>query len=166
MIGLDDTAVVEEEAHAAGLAEGAGLEKIADFRRGAVPVVGETLDDDGHLVRREALIDDRLVGDLFVGLAGAFLDGALDGVPVHGGLLGLLDGGGQARVRVRVRAAEFGGDHDFADQFDDQLAFLLRVGFAPGLFPLCAHRFGFAYCETPGGKVQSQIAGDWRIALG
>ena len=58
---------------------------------------------------------------------------------IAGGFLRLLDGGGEARVKVRVRAAEFGRDHDFADQLGGHLAFLLRVFFAPGLFPLCAH---------------------------
>ena len=47
----------------------------------------------------------------------------------------------KARVEVGVSPAEFGRDHDFADQFDDHLAFFLRAGFAPGLFPLCAHDY-------------------------
>ena len=52
----------------------------------------------------------------------------------------VFDGGGKARVQVWVRPAEFGRDYDLADQFGGHLAFLLRVFFAPGLFPLCAHR--------------------------
>src|SRR5208337_1823656 len=42
MRGFDHADVVEEKRHAAGLAERSGLEQIADFRRGAVPVVRET----------------------------------------------------------------------------------------------------------------------------
>ena len=139
MGGFDDAEVIEEEGDAAGLAERAGLEEIADFRRGAVAVVGEALDHHRHFVRREALVGDQLEVDLLIGLAGALLDGALDGVLIARGLLRLLDGGGEARVQVGVRAAEFGRDHDFADQLGGHLAFLLRVVFAPGLFPLCAH---------------------------
>ena len=80
--GFDDAEVVEEEGDAAGLAEGAGLEEVADFRRGAVAVVGQALDDDRHLVRGEAFVGDQLEVDLLVGLAGALLDGALDGVAI------------------------------------------------------------------------------------
>jgi hypothetical protein len=60
---------------------------------------------------------------------------------VDRGFLGLLDGDKQARVEVGVSAAELGRDHDFADELDDHLAFFVRVDFAPGLFPLCAHGF-------------------------
>ena len=42
-------------------------------------------------------------------------------------------------VEVRIGAAEFGGDHDFADEFCDELAFFLSGQFAPGLFPLSTH---------------------------
>ena len=80
--GFDDAEVVEEEGDAAGLAEGAGLEDIADLRRGAVAVVGQALDDHRHFVRREALVGDQFEVDLLVGLPGALLDGALDGVAI------------------------------------------------------------------------------------
>src|SRR4029077_12137401 len=114
------------------------LEDVADFRGGAVPAVGEALDDNRHLMRSEAFVSHQLEADLVVGLPGALLDRALDGVAINRRFAGFLDGGGKARVEVGVSAAELGGDHDFADQFGDQLAFLLRIGFAPGLFPLCA----------------------------
>ncbi len=58
-----------------------------------------------------------------------------------GRFLGFLDGDIQPRVEVGVSAAELGRDHDFADELDDHLAFFVRVDFAPGLFPLCSHRF-------------------------
>ena len=61
--------------------------------------------------------------------------------PVTEDFFGLLDGDKQARVEIGVGAAELGRDHDFADELDDHLAFFVRVDFAPGLFPLCAHEF-------------------------
>ena len=140
MGGLDHAEVVEEEGHTARLAKRAGLEQVADFRCGAVPVVGQTFDDYGHLVGRKTFIDHGFVIDLFTVKTGAFSDGAFNGVPINGGLFRFLDGDEEARVQVGVGAAQLGRDHDFADQFGGHLAFFLRVNFAPGLFPLCAHR--------------------------
>jgi hypothetical protein len=51
-----------------------------DFRRGAVHVVGVNLDNDRHVVRRAALIDDVIHDELFAADARALVDGALDGV--------------------------------------------------------------------------------------
>ncbi len=139
MGGFDHAEVIEEKRHTAGLAERAGLEQIADFRRGAVAAVGETFNDDRHLVGGETFIDDGFVIDLFRVKPGAFFDGAFNGVPVNGSFFGFFDGSEEARIKVGVRTAEFGRDHDFADQFGNHLAFFLRVDFAPGLFPLRAH---------------------------
>src|SRR5207244_12913419 len=82
------------------------------------------------------------------------LDRAFNGVSVNGSLLGFVHGRGQTWVEIGVRPAQFGGDHDFADQLDDQLAFLLRVGFAPGLLPLCAHRTHPVWETHPFGSTQ------------
>ena len=83
--GFDDAEVVEEERDAAGLAEGAGLKEIADFGRGAIAAVGQALDHHRHFVRRKALVGDQLEVDLLLGLAGALLDGAFDGVAIARG---------------------------------------------------------------------------------
>ena len=107
-------------------------------------------------MRGKAFVGDQFEIDLFIRLARAFLDRALDGVAIDRGFAGLFHGGGQARVGIGVRAAELGGDHDFADQFGGHLALLLRVGFAPRLFPLCAHS-GIVW-ETLG-RGSIQIAG-------
>jgi hypothetical protein len=136
--GFDDAEMVEEKGDAAGLTERAGFEQITDFRRGAIAIVGEAFDDDGDFVGRETFVDDGLEIDLFIQLAGAFFDGALDGIAIDGSLFGFFDRDIEAGVEIGVRAAEFGRDHDFADQFGGHLAFFLRAGFAPGLFPLCA----------------------------
>ena len=103
MGSLDDAQVVEEEGDAAGLTKGARLKNIADLRRGAVAAIGEALDDHRDFVRREPLVGDQLEVDLLLGLPGPLLDGALDGVAIARGLLRLLDGGGEARVEIRVR---------------------------------------------------------------
>ena len=115
MGGFDNAEVVKEEGDAAGLAEGARLKYITNLRRGAITAIGEAFDDHRDFVWREPLVGDQLEADLFLGLSGALLDGALDGVLVARGLLRLFDGGVKARVQVRGRAAEFGRDHDFAD---------------------------------------------------
>ena len=65
------------------------------------------------------------------------------GVRGWGGLRHLQSGvtpDGEGPRRPLVRPAQFGRDHQLADQFGDHLPLLLRVGFAPRLFPLCAHR--------------------------
>ena len=139
MHSLDDTAVIEEKADAAGLSQGSGQEQPADFGRGAVPIVSETFHHHRDLVGREALIGDEFKLHRIVRESGPLLDGALDGIAKDGRFTRLLDGRGEARVEVGVSPAEFGGDADFTDQLDDHLAFLLRVGFATGLFPLSAH---------------------------
>jgi hypothetical protein len=161
--------VVEEESDAAGLAQRTGLEEVADFRRGSVPAIGEAFDDDRYFMRREAFVSHLLETDLLIGLAGAFFDGPFDGIAINRGFAGFFDGGGETRVEIGVRAAELGGNHDFADQFGDQLAFLLRIGFAPGLFPLCAQlswlrircatASATAASDFPGGPSTAALAG-------
>ena len=137
--GFDDTESVEEEAHGAGLAELTGAEEVPDFGGGAVPVVGEALDDDRDLMGGESLVEDGLVLDFFVEEPGSLLDAAFDGIPVNAGLFGFLDGDVESRIQVGIRAAEFGGDHDFANEFADDLALFLGVGLASCLFPLRSH---------------------------
>ena len=139
MAGFDHAEMVEEETDAARLAERTGFENIPDFRRGAIPVIGQALHHDGHLVRSEALVGNGLEVHLLIGQAGAFLDGAFDGVAVNRVLAGFLDRRRKARVEVRVWSAQAGGHHDFANQFDDHLPLFLGIGFASGLFPLRAH---------------------------
>ena len=63
-------------------------EDVAHLGAGAVPVVGEHVDQHGHAAGRVALVGDRLVGDALE-LAGAPLDGPLDGVDGHGRGAGL-----------------------------------------------------------------------------
>src|SRR5262245_31716658 len=102
-------------------------------------IICQALDYYGYFVGSKSFVSDQFDDDLVVGLAGAFLDRTLNSVAIDRGLAGFLDGGRKARVRIRVAAAEFGGHHDLAHQLVDQLAFLLRIGFAARLFPLCAH---------------------------
>ena len=138
---LDEADVIEEELVAARRAELTALfEKHADVRRGAVVVVGQDLDDHRHFVRRVALEDDVLHDELFVADARAFLDRALDHVAAHALPARLFHGGEEARIAVRIRAAELGGDHDFFDEFADRLAFFQAGDFTFCLEPLASHR--------------------------
>ena len=54
------------------------LEEDADFRRGAVVIVGQDLDDNRHLVGRVTFKDDVLHHHFFAADACALLDRALD----------------------------------------------------------------------------------------
>ena len=88
---------------------------------GAVAVVGEHLDEHGDAAGRVALVGDRLVDDALE-LAGAPLDGPLDGVERHRRVAGLLVHRAQRRVRVEVAAALAGRHLDLADQLGEELA--------------------------------------------
>jgi hypothetical protein len=121
------------------LPERPGFEQVANLWRRPVPVIRKTFNNDRHFVRREPLIHNLLERDLFVRQPCAFLDRALDRVARHRTLARLLHRRCQTRVQIRVSSAQFRRDHDFADELHDHLPALLRVGFASGLFPLCAH---------------------------
>src|SRR5881409_303383 len=95
---------------------------MADFRRGAISVVGEALDNDGNLMRRKTFVGNEFVSHLFISLTGAFLDGALYRVARDRGLPRRFHRRVETRVEVGVCSAELGGDEDFADQFADDLA--------------------------------------------
>ena len=104
MMRFDQADVVEEKFVAAGRAElAAFFEEDANFRRGAVVVVGQDLDDDRHLVRRVAFENDVLHHELIVANARAFLDGALDHVARHAGFARFVDHGRKPRVSRQVR---------------------------------------------------------------
>jgi len=122
-VRLDEADMVEKELVAVGRAEHALLEEHADFRRGAVHVVGVNLNDDRHVMRRAAFIGDVLHDHLFVADARALVDGALDGVFRDAFLLGLFNGGEQARIHRGIRPAHLGGDGNFANKFSGRAAF-------------------------------------------
>src|SRR5436190_10960060 len=103
----------------------------------------------------EAFVRDEFVSDFFVRLAGTFFDRAFDGIAVDGSFPCFFNRGGEARVQIRIRSAELGRDHNFTNQFDDQLAFLLRVGLAAGLFPLCAHSGQSVWESGSSGSMQN-----------
>ena len=149
MMRLDEADVIEEKFVAAGRAElAAFLEEDADFRRGAVVVVGQHLDDDRHFVRRVALEDDVLQDEFLVADAGAFLDGALDDVAGDARLARLFHGRGEPRISGRFGSAELGGDHDFFDEFADHLAFFQAGDFAFCVEPLASHTRGCISCAV------------------
>ena len=85
---------------------------MADLRCGALAVIGQRFDDDGHAAGAVTLIGDGLV---VVGVAGAqrLVDGALDVVVGHVGGLGLGHDGRETGVVIRIaRAALLDGDDD------------------------------------------------------
>src|SRR5262245_124810 len=92
MAGLDHAEVIEEKANASGLSERAGLEQVANLRRGAIAVVREAFDDDRDFMRGEAFVSDEFVIHLFVIEPGTLLDRAFDGILVNGRLSSLLHG--------------------------------------------------------------------------
>ena len=99
---------------------------MADFRRGALTVVGEGLHDDGHAVGAVAFVNHGLV---VVGVVGAQspLDGALNVVVGHIHCLGLGNDGGQTGVVVGVAGAAG------LDRHDDLLGDLGECGAALGV---------------------------------
>ncbi len=105
---------VEHERDGVGLAEVAAVlaENGPHVGRGAVPVVGQHLDDEADAAGTEAL-----VADLFhiVGVAGAgLLDRPVDVVLGHALGLGADDRQAQARVRGGIRHAGLGRQSDVA----------------------------------------------------
>ena len=143
MVRFDQADVVEEKLVAAGSAElAAFLEEHANFRRGAVVVVGQDLDDDRHLVRRVTFEDDMLHDEFVVADARAFLDRALDHVARHAGFARFVDHGREPGIRGGLGAAELRGDHDFFHELSDELAFFQPGDFSFGVKPLATHTEG------------------------
>lgn len=148
MIPFDNPHMVKKEGNAAWLAQGAALENPPDVGGGAVAVIGEALNDQRHFVRGESFISDQLVGDFFLGEAGAFFDCAFDRIAGDRGLSGLFDRGGEAGIQIDFRAAGLRGHHDFTDEFDDHLPALLRVLLTASLFPLGSHKVRNNYADA------------------
>jgi len=82
MMRFDQAHVVKQKLVAAAGGQLALFEQHADFRRGAVHVIGINLHDHRHVMRRAAFIRDVLHDHLLAADAGALVDGALDGVLV------------------------------------------------------------------------------------
>jgi hypothetical protein len=77
--------------------------------------------------------------ELVVADACAFFDRALDDVAGDAGPARFIEHRGQARVPCRLGAAQFGGDHDFLDEFPDDLTFLQPGDLPLGVQPLATH---------------------------
>ena len=110
-------------------------DEAADFRGGAVAVVGAHLDQHGHAVRPVNLVG-QILEVRRLAAAGAFLDRPLDVVARHVGRAALEQHHPQARVHVRVAAAQLGGDGDFLAQLREDLP-ALRVHRAFEVLDLC-----------------------------
>src|SRR3989344_5941373 len=79
-------------------------ESVTHFAHRARAVVGGALDHDRDPGRTVSFIMHFFVMRAFE-LAGTALDGALDGVPGHVLIQGLVDGGAQARGTLRIAPA-------------------------------------------------------------
>ena len=79
-------------------------EDVAHVGGGPVAVVRENVDQDGDPARRVALVGDPLVGIGIGARARTLIDGALDVVVGHVGILGLLYGEAERRVHLGVPA--------------------------------------------------------------
>ena len=124
-VGHDhDALAVEQVGHRARVGQRAAVagHRGADLHRGAVPVVGEALDEQRDAVGAVALVHDRLVVRAAGLGARAALDRAVDVVVGDRGLLGLLDRVVERRVAGRVTAAHPGRDLDVLDQLGEHLA--------------------------------------------
>ena len=99
------------------------MKRVPDLADGAVPVVGQRVDEDGDAAGAVALVRHFVVGDAFF-FAGAAPDGPLDVVGGHVVLLGLGDDRAQARVHVGIAAAVAGRDRQFLDEAREDLAAL------------------------------------------
>ena len=131
---VGDRAGVRQRAAVAG-------HRRAHLHGGAVPVVGEALDQERHAVGPVALVHDRGVVRAAGLGAGPALDGPVDVVVGDRGLLGLLDGVVERRVARDVTAAHPGGDLDVLDQLGEHLA---APGVDDGLLVLGRRPLGVA----------------------
>src|SRR5699024_3183968 len=116
----------EHVRHRAGVGEIASVtgHGHAHLTGGAVAVVRQTLDQQGHAVRTVALVHDGLPLGAARLLAGTPLPCTLDVVRGDGVLLGLLDGVEERGVAGRVAPAGAGCHLDVLDQLGEELAAL------------------------------------------
>ena len=136
---FDQADVVEDELVGARRGQLALAEQHAEFRRGAIDVVGVNLDDDRHVVRRAALIDDVLHHQLFLADAGPLVDGALDGVLGNALFFRFFNGGKKPGVHRRIWIAHPGGEGDFAHQLGVGLGLLKPGDQSFCVQPLASH---------------------------
>src|SRR6185436_9995623 len=139
MIRLDQPDMFEEKLVAAAGAELAFLEQESDFGSGPVDVVRHYLDQQRDFVRGVALIHNMFHDQLVIPRAGSLFDRSFDHIPRHALLPRPLNGGKQPRIALRLRPADFGGDHDFADNFAGSPPFLERGNGPFGMQPLATH---------------------------
>ena len=124
MVRFDDPDLIKKKLVTPRSAELAFLEQDAKFGRGSIYVVGIDFDDDRYFVRRVTFEDD-VFHDEFVGPgARPFFDRAFDDITRNTFPSRLLESCREPGIAAGVRASEFGGDHDFANELGGLLAFL------------------------------------------
>ncbi len=128
----DQALAIEEEGDGAAHAEAAVVlaEDVPHVGDGPGAVVGHEFHDDRHPAGTVSFEDPFLVIHPF-DIAGALLDGPVDGVLGHVFGFGFIDGGAQARVTFRVAPADLGRHGDFLDELGENLsAFGVLCAFA------------------------------------
>ncbi len=140
MMRFDQADVVKEELVAAGSADlAAFLKEHANFRSGAVVVVGQDLDDYRHLVRRVTFEDDMFHHQFVVADTRAFFHRAFNYIARDAGFARFVDHGREPRIRAGLSPAELRGHHDFFHEFSYELAFFQPGDFSFGVKPLATH---------------------------
>src|SRR5215212_9146942 len=118
----DDALALEQVRDRAGRTELAAVlgEDVANVGGGPVAVVRKHVDQDGDPAGRVALVGDPLVGFGVGACAGALVDGALDVVVWHVGVLRLLYRKVERRVHLGVPATLARGDGDRFGQLTEE----------------------------------------------
>lgn len=139
VVGFDNADVVEEKFVAAAAAEHAAFEEHSHFWGGALGVVGHDFNDYGHFVRRVAFENDVFEHHFFVTDAGTFFNRAFDHVAGDTLFAGFFHRREETRIGAEIRAAEFGSDSNFFDDFADRLTFFQVNDCAFCVKPLASH---------------------------
>src|SRR6266540_3520730 len=126
LLDLHDALAREHPRGAPRIAEASAVpgERIADVLAGSVTVVGEGLHDERHSSGAIALVRDLLVAGPAAQLARSALDGAVDVVPWHGCIPGLVHRRSQRRVAVDAAPALLGRDLHGSEQLGERVAAL------------------------------------------
>ena len=100
----------------------------AQFRRRAVAVVGQGLDDQRAAAGAIAFVTDFLVIGGILGAGQRGLDRAIDAVARHVVLARIDNRGAQAGIMLRVGRSQFTGNCNFAPQLIENLGFFGVAG--------------------------------------
>lgn len=121
---FDGADALKQVGDAAGTAHGAAVFVAGDpdIGRGPVFVIGDAFDEHGHAAGGVGFVGDFLQSGSFK-FAGAFFDGPIDVVIGHVDPAGSEEGGAQSGIGIGIFSTGLDGNHDFAGEFAEDLAF-------------------------------------------